>query len=193
LHHPRVYERVTSEIRAAFPATSRPIPYAEARQRLPYLTAVVYESMRLNPAVSGMLPRSAPWDGATIQGKFIPSRTQICVSIDACHRNPRTWPNPDAFDPERFLGENAEVRMKDIIAFSSGVRVCIGRNLAWMQIYSVLANILRKYDFALPTDAAYGPHRTNSEGVPVAIPAVSFIVTGPANPKRDCLVNISAY
>ncbi|ORX71398.1 cytochrome P450, partial [Linderina pennispora] len=145
--------------------------------KLPYLTAGVYESMRLNPAVLDMLPRSAPWDGGTTQGKFIPSRTQICVSIDACHRNPRTWPNPDAFDLERFLGENAEVRMRDILAFSSGVRVCIGRNLAMT---------------ALPADAAYDLRRSNSEGVPVAIPAVSFIVTGPANPKRDCLVNISA-
>ncbi|ORX68652.1 cytochrome P450 [Linderina pennispora] len=186
LHNPSIYKRVTEEVRSTFPDSSQVISFEDAKAKLSYLSAVIYETMRINPSVSGMLPRSAPAKGATIQGYNIPHDTQICVSIAACHRNPHTWKNPDVFDPERFLGPDSAERVKDILVFSSGVRVCIGRNLAWLEIYTVLANILRKYDFSLPADAPYGPHRLGKSGAPVEIPAVSHIVTNPENPKDNC-------
>ncbi|ORX68577.1 cytochrome P450 [Linderina pennispora] len=94
LHNPSVYKRVTEEVRSTFPDSSQVISFKDAKAKLPYLSAVIYETMRINPPVSGMLPRSAPAKGITIQGYNIPHDTQIGVSIAACHRNPHTWKNP---------------------------------------------------------------------------------------------------
>ncbi|ORX63773.1 cytochrome P450 [Linderina pennispora] len=164
LHNPGVYRRATEEVRSVFP------------DALPYLSAVIHEAMRLNPSVFLLT-------GQTIQGHHIPKDAQICISVFACQRNPRTWDNPNVFDPKRFLGTDSAEKLKDVLTFSSGVRVCIGRNLAWVEIYTVLANILRRYNFSLPEDAPYGPHRLDRLGVPVEIPAASFI--------DNCCVNIT--
>ncbi|ORX68578.1 cytochrome P450 [Linderina pennispora] len=191
MHHPYVYQRVTEEVRTTFPDTSQTISFSEAKSKLPYLSAVIHETMRINPSVAGFLPRCAPAEGATIQGHYIPADAQICVSTAACQRNPRTWKNPETFDPERFLGQDSAERLKDLLTFSSGVRVCIGRNLAWLELYTVLANVLRRYDFELPEDAPYGAHKLSNLGIPVEIPSESFIVTSPVNPKVNCWVNVS--
>ncbi|ORX68651.1 putative cytochrome P450 monooxygenase [Linderina pennispora] len=191
MHYPEIYGRVTREVRAAFADTSRTISFADATSRLPYLTAVIYESMRLTPSFSSILQRCAPTGGTYIQGFVIPSDSHICVSISACHRNPRLWKDPETFDPERFLGPDSAARMRDVLVFSSGVRICIGKNLAWFELYLVLANILRRYDLSLPVDAPYGPHRLDKVGAPVEIPAQSLLVTAPRNPKSDCRLIIS--
>ncbi|ORX66822.1 cytochrome P450 [Linderina pennispora] len=191
LNYPDIHRRVTDEVWSTFPDMTRTISFGEAKAKLPYLTAVIHESMRLNPSVSGMLPRSVPVEGAAFQGYSIPRTATICVSIAACHRNPKTWENPNTFNPDRFLGEDDEGKLRDLLTFSSGVRVCIGRNLGWLVVYTVLANILRKYNFALPENAPYGPQRTDKGGVPAEIPGSAYILTGPSHPQTDCWVNIS--
>ncbi|ORX69289.1 cytochrome P450 [Linderina pennispora] len=178
LHNPECYKRVTHEIRSTFPHTSQTISYADAKTKLPYLSAVIYESMRITSPSATMLTRNVPAEG-------------ICLSFGACHHNPRLWKNPGVFDPERFLGPDSTKRISDVLTFSTGVRVCIGRNLAMLDIFTALANILRRYDFKLPDDAPYGPHRLSPSGIPVEVPGLSYLVTGPVNPKNNCWVNIS--
>ncbi|KAJ2772876.1 hypothetical protein IWQ56_001199, partial [Coemansia nantahalensis] len=70
LNHPAVLRRVQQELRLAFPDAAAWIRHEEARARLPYLTAVVLESMRLHPAVNGYLPRVTPPGGATLLGRY---------------------------------------------------------------------------------------------------------------------------
>ncbi|KAJ1954734.1 hypothetical protein GGI12_005725, partial [Dipsacomyces acuminosporus] len=103
MHYPDVYKRLQDEIRAKFPDIAVPIRYSEAKSGLPYLTAVIYESMRMNPSVAGLLPRAVPKEGVALQGYHIPSSVELCVSFSACHRNEKTWPHPNRFDPERFM------------------------------------------------------------------------------------------
>ncbi|KAJ2159151.1 hypothetical protein GGF46_003239 [Coemansia sp. RSA 552] len=200
LHHPPVLDRLQRQIREAFPDPGRHILFDEARRELPYLTAVFYESMRLHPAVSGYLPRAVPAEGAELLNRYrLPGGSIVCVSLGPCHRNPRTWPQPQRFDPERFMGPAGSERMKDVLAFGNGARMCAGRNLAWMELYTVLANLLRRYNFALPRDAPYGPHR-GPQGVqgsgceaaePQAIPGRTYTTFGPDCPRRNCLVEIT--
>ncbi|KAJ2479995.1 hypothetical protein IWW56_002741 [Coemansia sp. RSA 2131] len=192
LHHPHILQQVQHDIRHMFPDMSTPIRFEEAREHLPYLTAILYESMRLHSAVSGYLPRTVPHTGATLDSYYLPPTTEICVSLAACHRNKNTWPHPDRFIPERFMGPDAELRKRDVLAFGSGVRMCAGRNLAWIELYTLLANVLRRYDFELPKSALYGPLRMAENGSgPECIPGLSFTTFGPANPSRDCNVKIS--
>ncbi|KAJ1897781.1 hypothetical protein LPJ66_003169 [Kickxella alabastrina] len=191
LHHPTVYQRLCQNIRFTFPDTTRPIRYDEAKTYLPYLTAVILESMRLNPAASGLFPRSVPTEGAMLCGQYqIPSTTEICLSFAASHRDPTVWPNPNVFDPERFMDAKGRARSRDLLAFSTGVRVCIGRHLAWIELYTVLANLLRRYNFELPIDSPYGPHRIK-DGIPEDIPGLVFTTCGPKDPLINCRVHVS--
>ncbi|KAJ2334190.1 hypothetical protein GGI00_001969, partial [Coemansia sp. RSA 2681] len=197
MHYPNVYKRLRDDIRREFPDHSAPIRYEEARRHLPYLTAVISESMRLSPTVAGYLPRRLPptedGGGSDICGYYIPTgAAEICLGFAASHRSSNTWlDDPCRFDPERFMGSDAEANTKNVLAFSSGARMCIGRNLAWVELYTTLANILRRYDFKLPVNAPYGPHRM-CNGVPEEIPGAAFVTCGPKDPKSNCQVEISA-
>ncbi|KAJ1747983.1 hypothetical protein LPJ79_004873 [Coemansia sp. RSA 1821] len=192
LHHPAIMRRLQTDIREAFPDPSQTVRFEEAREKLPFLTAVIYESMRLHPAVSGYLTRVVPQNGTTLGSHYVPHLTEICISFAACHRDPETWNSPDLFDPWRFMGPEAEHNKRNILAFSSGVRMCIGRNLAWIELYTVLANILRRYRFSLPRDSPYGPHRlAGTKDRPESIPGLAFTTFGPENPSSNCRVNIT--
>lgn len=190
MHNPEVYKRLKQEIRQVFSA-DKVIRFEEARSRLPYLHAVILESMRLSPSVSGYLPRRVPANTVLLDKYKLKDDDEICVSFGACHRNPKIWEDPQRFDPERFMGPDSESRAKDILAFSTGVRMCIGRNLAWMELYTTLANIICNYDFELPKDGPYGPHNVDGRGYPREIPGVAFTTCGPASPQTDCWLKIS--
>ncbi|KAJ1839239.1 hypothetical protein LPJ73_006828, partial [Coemansia sp. RSA 2703] len=137
LHHPHVLQRLRHALRQRFPSRSAWITYDEARS-VPLLTAVLLESMRLQPAASGYLPRRMPPQGACVLGFDVPHGAEINVAIAASHRDARTWRDPHVFCPERFLSADADVepQTRDVLAFSSGVRACVGRNLAWIELYT---------------------------------------------------------
>ncbi|KAJ1664234.1 hypothetical protein EV178_004280 [Coemansia sp. RSA 1646] len=187
LYNPDVYKLLKEEIRSIFTDKNVPITYDMARASLPYLAAVIYESMRLHTVVSGHLPRRVPSSGAHVMnGKyFVPRGSEICISLYACHRNKMTWKNPNKFDPERFMGPDSEDRIKDVLAFSSGVRVCVGRNLALVELFTTLANLVNKYDFSLP-DEMFGRYDSVDN-----IPGEVYFSYAPTVPDKDCWMIVS--
>ncbi|KAJ2085828.1 hypothetical protein IW138_006088 [Coemansia sp. RSA 986] len=187
LYYPDVYERLKREVRSTFTDKGATIRYDMARAKLPYLTAVVYESMRLHTIVSGYLPRRVPDSGAHVMDDkyFLPQGTEVCISLYPCHRNKMIWKNPNKFDPERFMGPDAEDRIRDVLAFSSGVRICVGRSLALVELFTTLANLIHKYDFALPDDMV-GRYASVDD-----IPGEAFFNYAPKVPKKDCCVVVS--
>ncbi|KAJ2402577.1 hypothetical protein GGI23_000616 [Coemansia sp. RSA 2559] len=187
LHHPNIYKRLRSDVRAAFPDRSTVIRYDMAKSSLPFLTAFLYEVLRMYPAVCGYLPRRVPDSGACLMGKYhVPHGTELSISISACHRNSNVWSDPQKFDPGRFMGPDAEDRIKDVLAFSTGVRVCIGRFLGLVELYTTMANLIHKYDFELP-DHIRAKYSSTEE-----IPGSSFITLAPLDPKNDCWMHISS-
>ncbi|KAK8337025.1 hypothetical protein V6Z11_A09G161000 [Gossypium hirsutum] len=76
---------------------------------LPYLQAVIKETLRLHPVVPLLLPRNA-MQGTDYMGYFIPKETQIFVNVWAIGRDPETWEDPLAFKPERFLGSKIDYK-----------------------------------------------------------------------------------
>jgi hypothetical protein len=106
---------------------SRGIPTADAAGKLPYLDAIIKETLRLYAPLPASEPRSLPVDTA-IDGYKIPANTTVSMSPYALHRNPEVFPDPLVFNPERWLGESKKVAemKKWFWAFSSGGRMCIG-------------------------------------------------------------------
>ncbi|KAJ2801830.1 hypothetical protein H4S07_004831 [Coemansia furcata] len=189
LLHPEVYRKVTEEVRREF-TRRHLITYAEGKARLPYLDACIYESMRIQPVSGVPMPRVVPKGGATIQGHFLPEGTIACVCVSGVNHHKGTWSNPRKFMPERFLDDT---KLKNnVLTFGSGVRVCPGRVMALYELVTILANLLKDYDFALPADSLFTPSRLDEHGNPVVMPRFQSFTVGPRYPKRDCNVLISS-
>ncbi|KAI8318820.1 cytochrome P450 [Martensiomyces pterosporus] len=185
--YPQQYRRAADEVRSNFDKDHL-ITFDEAKEKLPYLEACVYESMRMCPAVS-LFPRTVPPGGVTLQGHFIPEGHTCLLAISAANMNKGVWDEPRIFNPERFI--NNEENKRNVLTFSSGVRICPGRHLAWVEMLTTLANLLNAYDFALPEDALFMPDNLDKHGQPLAMPRRMVFVNEPKFPERDCQVVIS--
>ncbi|KAJ2236198.1 hypothetical protein IWW45_001977 [Coemansia sp. RSA 485] len=187
--YPVHYRRAAAEVRSRF-AIGHLISYSECRAQLPFVEACLYESLRLAPVTGGMLPRMSPKGGVVIQGHFIPEGTMIFVNFASANHHSGSWDHPFLFDPTRFLGDS-EAR-HNVLTFSSGKRICPGRHLAWWEMLTVLANILKDYDWKLPADLTHlGPGVLDELGYPRQMDSQQFIVVKPANAERDCRLVIT--
>src|SRR5262249_28980675 len=110
-------------------------------ESLPYLSAVVKESLRLYPPAPFLYRRGR-------------ERVPVVVSIWAMHRHPGLWDEPETFHPERWLGVSADPRA--YMPFGLGPRVCIGRRFALIESRAALVEILRQYELR-PTGPAPRP------------------------------------
>ncbi|KAI9035562.1 cytochrome P450 [Aspergillus affinis] len=106
--------------------------------KLPYLTAVIKESLRLSSPVPGVLPRVVPAGGKTWAGHHLPAGTSVSVAIRTVHDNPDIFPDPARFIPERWLEKDDLDHW--LMVFGKGSRSCIGLTVAWMELYLCLAN-----------------------------------------------------
>lgn len=107
-----------------------------------YLECVIKEVMRLHPPISFFSRKIKEF--LNIDDKVFTKQWTCIVSIFHLHRNPRVFENPEKFDPDRFLPENAsKIPPYGFIPFSLGTRMCIGNRLAMMSVKVILATILR--------------------------------------------------
>ena len=127
--HCIILQRLAEEIRSRFMNECQ-ITFSTVKE-LPYLTAVVEESLRYSPPVPVTLPRIVPPQGAVICGHFLPEGTSVGVNQVAANLSARNFSNPEAFTPERWMGD-AEFAGDDRNArkpFSHGPRNCLGKRL----------------------------------------------------------------
>ncbi|KAN0142182.1 putative P450 monooxygenase [Lactarius tabidus] len=147
LRDPEVQQRLVKELRTAWPVLEE-VPRYEVLEKLPYLTAVIKEGLRMFPG-GFTLPRVVPPEGTVIAGTFIPGGTVVGQCTLCVHRSPSVFSDPDAFIPDRWLGEDAKMLDASMVAFSKGPRNCIGINLAYCELYLVIAAIFRRFDMTL--------------------------------------------
>ncbi|WP_226629026.1 cytochrome P450 [Alloyangia pacifica] len=117
----------------------------EELERMPGITAVLDETMRLYPPV-GMLARNVRAVD-TLYDREIRPRETIFVNTWALHRHHAYWERPDHFDPTRF-GSGATIDRYLHMPFGAGPRICVGANFAMMQAGIILATLLSRYRFA---------------------------------------------
>ncbi|XP_002278300.1 6,7,8-trihydroxycoumarin synthase [Vitis vinifera] len=120
-------------------------------QKLPYLKAIVKETMRLHPASPLLVPRET-LEKCVIDGYEIPPKTLVYVNAWAIGRDPESWENPEEFMPERFLGTSIDFKGQDyqLIPFGGGRRICPGLNLGAAMVELTLANLLYSFDWEMP-------------------------------------------
>ncbi|MGW6939442.1 cytochrome P450 [Streptomyces xanthophaeus] len=142
-------------------------PEAADLERLPYLTQVLKEAMRLYPAAPVIGRRSVA--ATEIAGYTVPAGADVIIAPWVTHRHERYWPDPDRFDPGRFTPEAEAQRPRYAwFPFGGGPRACIGQHFSMLESVIALAMMLRAYEFeAVDTE------------VPVSA-GITLRTTGPA-------------
>jgi cytochrome P450 len=143
--HPEVEAKFHAEVDQILSGRS---PSAEDFPRLSYTEMIFAESMRMYPP-AWTIGRRALID-YSINGYTIPARSILLMSQYVMHHNPKYFPDPFRFDPERWTPEAREARPKfSYFPFGGGPRVCIGEHFAWMEGVLVMAAIAQRFRLRL--------------------------------------------
>jgi cytochrome P450 len=147
LENPRYMNRLVDELRTAIPNQNDMPPVADL-ERLPYLTAVLHEGLRLGKSVTHRLARVSPDEEYSYRGVVIPRGVPVGMTGLNTLENSEIFPNPHAFIPDRWIPlDSPEVRRrrKALVVFGGGTRMCIGLNLAWTELYLTVAALVRRF------------------------------------------------
>ncbi|XP_078604936.1 cytochrome P450 18a1-like [Branchiostoma floridae x Branchiostoma japonicum] len=92
--------------------------------------------------------------------------------------DPEFWPDPEKFDPRRFLDSDGKVvsRPESFIPFGAGRRVCIGEQLSKMELFLLFSSLLKHFTFKLPEGAA-APSTDGSLGLTLVPPSVKMCIS----------------
>ncbi|TID03863.1 Isotrichodermin C-15 hydroxylase [Colletotrichum higginsianum] len=132
-----------------------------AVQQLSYLAACIEETMRIMPPITFGLPRESP--GAEVDGKFVPKGTVVSTSGWSITRRHEYFFDPEAFHPERWLPPSHKYYdplfcndLKEASQpFSLGPRVCLGINLAYVELKLLLARLVWEYKWHLVNEGSF--------------------------------------
>ncbi|XP_062074093.1 flavonoid 3'-monooxygenase CYP75B137-like [Humulus lupulus] len=121
--------------------------------KLPYLQAVMKETLRLHPTLPLLVPHS-PSETCVVGGYSVPKGCGVIVNVWAIHRDPSNWENPLKFEPERFLKDSPkwDFTGSDLkyFPFGSGRRNCAGIAMAERMVMYSLATLLHSFDWEVP-------------------------------------------
>ena len=121
--HPAIQSKLQAELDEALGNEDDPIASPEIVKRLPYLDAVINESLRLHSTTGIGLPRVIPEGGLYVLGKFFPEGTVLSVPSYTIHRDPEIWGSDvEAFRPERWFERDQAGIQKTFNPFSYGPR-----------------------------------------------------------------------
>lgn len=142
--HPECADKIRQEMQNVL--KQEPVSFADLHQ-LTYTIQVLDEAMRLYPPF-WMVDRTALTDDEVL-GIHIPAGITVIPYIYGTHRNPEYWDKPERFNPERFVSDQKKSRPAFAhIPFGGGPRICIGSNMAMVQMLLILVRIIQQYDIA---------------------------------------------
>ncbi|TKW33356.1 hypothetical protein SEVIR_2G228800v4 [Setaria viridis] len=149
LKNPKTLAKATEELNNVIGpdrlVTEKDLPH------LPYIDAILKETMRLHPAAPMLAPHLARED-TRVDGYDILAGTAVFINVWGIGRDPALWDAPEEFRPERFLEREIDVRGQDfeLLPFGSGRRMCPGYSLAMKVMALGLANLLHGFVWRLP-------------------------------------------
>jgi cytochrome P450 len=145
--NPDVLAKAKAEVDALWGTSDNPEPAYVDVAKLRYVRAVLDEALRLWPTAPGYL-RVARKD-TVLGGRYRIKKGQwLLVVLPLVQRDPRAWPDPERFDPDRFAPGQMKGRAHAYKPFGTGQRACIGRQFALHEAVLTLALILHRYDLA---------------------------------------------
>lgn len=152
--YPETWEKLRSE-QQAFGEFSNDIPSLEDLKQMPYLEHVLQEVLRLIPPVGGGFRKVLkPCD---FNGYHIPKGWKILYEINQTHLSPEEYDDPDRFNPDRFATTPSGIQSKyRWLPFGSGIRECLGKEFARLEMKLFAVHLLRNYTWELLPDQDLG-------------------------------------
>ncbi|XP_067671881.1 cytochrome P450 4V2-like [Haliotis asinina] len=139
----RIQQKVHEELDSVFGDSEEPATMENLKD-LKYLECCIKEALRLYPSVPSFA-RTLTQD-AEIGGLVIPKDAAVVLLTSALHRDPRYFPDPEVFNPDRFLPENVKNRHPyTYVPFSAGMRNCIGQKFAMLEEKVILSTVFRNF------------------------------------------------
>ncbi|KAD4584620.1 hypothetical protein E3N88_22221 [Mikania micrantha] len=150
INHPNIMRKAVAEIDNVV-GKDRLIQESDI-PNLPYLQAIIKETLRLHPPVP-LIPRKSTED-RTVAGYHIQANTSIFINIWALGRDPNHWENPLEFRPERFEEKQMDVRGQhfEFLPFGSGRRMCPGTSLGLKMVYTTLGAMIQCFEWKAGED-----------------------------------------
>uniref|UniRef100_A0A340TB92 Cytochrome P450 n=1 Tax=Anopheles minimus TaxID=112268 RepID=A0A340TB92_9DIPT len=159
--NPNIQERLREEIERSIKDNAGQLTY-EMVMNNPYLNNVVNETLRKYPPIEAL--SRVPNCDVTMPGTnhLIPKNTLIQIPVYAIQRDPEYYPDPDQFNPDRFLPEAVKQRHPYVfLPFGEGPRVCVGMRFGMMQVKLGLITLLRNFRFSAtsttPSEIVFDP------------------------------------
>lgn len=146
---PKILQRLQAELDAISPSSTSTIPDDKDLKSLPYLSSVLKEGIRLYSAAPFLLERIVPSPGLTICGVSLPAGTIIGTQSYSLSRNATMFPDPELFDPERWLDDphgRAKVMWSHTLPFGLGHCACVGQNMAMTILRAILFCVCKGFD-----------------------------------------------
>lgn len=144
-----IQDKLRAELAAKAGAGGR-VSYDTLENNCPYLNAVISEALRLYGAIPSHLERVVPAGGITLStGNHVPAGTIVGVQAYSLHRDAAVFPEPELFDPDRWLHASPEMR-KALSPWGFGSRICMGVHLAYIEFRLALAVLVGNFHVTLP-------------------------------------------
>ncbi|KAI8144826.1 cytochrome P450 [Fennellomyces sp. T-0311] len=161
MKHPEAFAKLRAEIDEVPLEIGQQLLHHEQLKKLPYLNAVINETLRLDPIDVDGLQRRADRDILLGGRLFVPKGTIILSNVYRTHLDPKYWPDPTSFKPERWLeGSDIPADTEAFFPFSIGSRNCIGKVFAQQEMRLSIANLVKFYDIRpIPEELAAADER----------------------------------
>ncbi|XP_035895858.1 cytochrome P450 6g1-like isoform X2 [Anopheles stephensi] len=150
--NPQIQAQLREEIRLIVRKYGQDIPYEAYANEMPYLGMVISETARLYPVLPFIERQCTLPEGSTgyklepFHDYVIPNHMPVLIPIYAIHRDPKYFPDPERFNPERFAKENLDqIQPCTYMPFGVGPRTCLGSHFGTLQIKIALMKLLSHY------------------------------------------------
>uniref|UniRef100_A0A8C5QT84 Cytochrome P450 n=1 Tax=Leptobrachium leishanense TaxID=445787 RepID=A0A8C5QT84_9ANUR len=145
MKYPEIADRMREEIDQVVGRDRSPC--MEDRNKMPYTDATIHEIMRFCDVIPLSLPRCTSRD-TLYKGYKLPKGTYITPFLTSVHRDPTHFEDPFNFNPEHFLDASGNFKKEDaLMPFAAGKRICLGENLARMELFIFFTSLLQNFTF----------------------------------------------
>uniref|UniRef100_A0A3P9CJQ7 Uncharacterized protein n=1 Tax=Maylandia zebra TaxID=106582 RepID=A0A3P9CJQ7_9CICH len=148
IYYPDIQGRVQAEIDAVIGSSRQ--PSMSDREKMPYTDAVVHEIQRMANIIPLNLAHMTSKD-TTLDNYAIPKGTIIITLLHSVLCDESMWETPHTFNPQHFLDQDGKFRKREaFMPFAAGKRVCLGEQLARMELFLFFTSLLQRFSFTAP-------------------------------------------